>query len=100
MLCSHLVKFKLHRIVKYVKYIINISPFMKSHIFKGDNWHIFTFEKSFNVGIFSDTIKARSFQLYTRDYNLIWSLYSLSGFDGLDLVLQECQKYELQITCF
>ena len=43
--------------------ILWIYYFWFSHMFKGENWHISSFEKNSNVGFFSDTIEARSFKL-------------------------------------
>ena len=37
--------------------------FWQSHIFKGGNWHISSFEKNFNIGFFSDIMKEKSFKL-------------------------------------
>ena len=50
----------LHRIGKYVKYIMNISSFLMI-IFKLT--HFLIKRKKKNIGFFSDTIKARCFKL-------------------------------------
>ena len=63
--CMFLSKFKLHKIVKYVKMIMNISLFWRSLVFKGDKTGIWSFwkEKKKNVYFFPDTITARFFKL-------------------------------------
>ena len=46
---------------KYIKQVVNC--FWLSHIFKGDNWRISWFDKTFTVGFFTDTAQARFFKL-------------------------------------
>ena len=60
----YLIKFKLYGTVKYVKKIMDVPPlsFFLSKYFKGGNWW-FPHWENFRLGLFSDTIKVRSFKL-------------------------------------
>ena len=87
MLCSYLIMLKLCTIVDYVHWSKNIPHFLFSHMFKRDNWHLKQKQKNFNVGVYSDTIKARSFKLCViitllGVYIVIIGLMTLTWFQG------------------
>ena len=54
--------------------------------------------KHFDIGFFSDTIKARSFKLFMI-INLLGVYIVILVFDDIHFVFV-CQKYKLQIVCF
>ena len=69
-------------------------------MFKGDNWHISSFETDFNVAFFTDTVKARSFKLCViitllRVYIFMAALMTLTLFEG-----HSCVRYINCKVCF
>ena len=80
--CSHPIKLKLCRIVKYIKQVMNIYHyFWLSQIFKGDDWCVSWLEKSSIVGFFKDTVQAKFFKLLGV-FQFVSGLVTLILFQG------------------
>ena len=80
-------KFHLYNCWLYQIYHQYAIIFLFLHMFKGDNWLISLFWENFNVGFFSDTVKASSFKLcmivtLLRVYVVIVGLMTLILFEG------------------
>ena len=83
-------------IAYYIQQIMNIPLFLNFHMFKGDNRHISSSEKNFNIGFFLDTIKARSFKLCML-ISLLGVYIVLLGL--ITLILFQGHRYVRSINC-
>ena len=81
-LFSYPIKLKLCEILQYIEKIINILFFffLLSHIFKGDSWRVFMFNKKVIVGFFTYTVQARFVISMLRIYQFIPGLVTLTLF--------------------
>ena len=71
--------------------------FWFSHMLKGDNCQIFSFERNFSIAFFSDTVKTRSFRLCMMI--ILFGVYIFgSGLMAFVSKSQVCRKYKLQIV--
>ena len=67
MLYFYLMKWKLCKIVEYIKQYMNIHTILLFsfclHIFKGNNWCVSLVDTNFHVCFFTDTVQERFFKL-------------------------------------